>query len=1416
MEDADSFPFAARRFIYRQCGLDPWHWIQPQPQGNHLRAIGHFHGHYVAVGRRGTILTSLEGCSWRRGASGTRNSLNSLASNGDRLVIVGNEGTVLISRDAGEWTAVIPPTARTLYYVIWAADHFWAVGEAGVILRSPDAESWTNVDAGVAATLYGIAHDAAGWVIVGADGLILTSTDGEIWQRRNFEMHGRSDLYAVCAGTQGMVAVGYGGLIVSSPDGNDWQHHPPVVRRDLYAVHFAAGRYITVGFGGTMLSRTGDGPWENIAVPTTAGLSGVMYAEGRWQAVGYYGTILGSDSGEEWAGPTGDRPGELESVTDGPDGFIAVGRDGLWASAADALSWRSLAVSVNRRLRAVEYDGRILLAVGDDGLVLRSEDGREWRQIEAGIPRNLYGLGTDGHSWLAAGEWGRIYHSVDGVNWTECATDTTQDLYAVTDGPQGWVATGRNGTLLHSRDGRQWRRHEAGTPNHLYAVAAGDTMYAAVGEGGVVTCSGDGCHWAAFGLGRRNHLEGICWSEEQWWAVGYEGIVFASLDGRTWLQLPSPAETNLYEIATNGRQLVTVGEGGVILTRPVLPAAGNTGVIYDTDHRLGELRFLATGRVPILSAMGGVGELHEAINAGYRLLPRDIAVMEAPLSANQIPDNPSPAVVPTVPPRVTEPAGDAFLARATWREAVWYANQLSRKRGWQPCYYATAKGEGCIHRHNFRETGIFCDVSADGYRLPTTEELTRMLVAGRMGMGRPLVLPGKSGGEWCWPGWEKTAGESGAERAGAVAEPGTPEIMVARRRGPHYLQFEIPPSGSRYPFRLVRTVPSTEPGLDINRLAFTPGGSAEVVFSAYHGAGQARQGLRQEEVSVALDGVETPFNIEPLSGDAPVTGVICFDTSASISASTLTEGRQLMRELLSHGAPEDRWALVNTATARPISLWTVDRQRLETRLDLLPSGGFTRLHDALVQALESLGPYPGSRHVVVLSDGRDTHSRHSMADVVRLAADSRIAVHVVGTGSVAVDPLEQLARQTGGLWFPSPKDVSLTDLRAALHQYPTGQYRIRGLTSERLLSATELRISVFSDYGLSEDIRAIPPAGPQGPPLVVTLPENLEIPAGEEVILPVSLSAPLDVLPEAWTVTAWEFTLAYDPELLQVKDLWPEGTLSEGWNVRGEWESGGLVIRAEGIRPLRDRGRLLNILLAAGAAGLGRDCARMELSRFRINRDVSAAVKASTRICLGEECIAGDVSGDGAVTVYDAQLIETFVLEGSPPDALPLCAADVTGDGEITALDAAWVRRCDSGEWTGFPLDEQSIADTDARLRMATSDLYNERDFVWRVPVVLDANRGVTAWEMVLEVREDWSLAFERSLLTDDWSLGVVRRENLWRVVMAGARPVTGGQVLFVEIRLNSSIGGRTWSDTPPDVCGMMCAYRIEENPTVE
>ncbi|MDT7910160.1 MAG: hypothetical protein RQ912_09555, partial [Thermus sp.] len=107
-----------------------------------LNGVTYGNGLFVAVGSRGTILTSRDGVNWTEQTSGTGNRLNGVTYGNGLFVAVGRHGTILTSRDGVNWTE--QTSKAGLNGVTYGNGLFVAVGrdvgsygDYGIILTSP-------------------------------------------------------------------------------------------------------------------------------------------------------------------------------------------------------------------------------------------------------------------------------------------------------------------------------------------------------------------------------------------------------------------------------------------------------------------------------------------------------------------------------------------------------------------------------------------------------------------------------------------------------------------------------------------------------------------------------------------------------------------------------------------------------------------------------------------------------------------------------------------------------------------------------------------------------------------------------------------------------------------------------------------------------------------------------------------------------------------------------------------------------------------------------------------------------------------------------------------------------------------------------------------------------------------------------
>lgn len=95
----------------------------------------------MAVGERGTVITSANGTSWSSQQAGVQSDLRAVAYGNGKFLAVGPKSVV--SDDGLTWRPVTIPTEGSLTSVIYAAGRFTAADDRGKAFDSADGATWT-------------------------------------------------------------------------------------------------------------------------------------------------------------------------------------------------------------------------------------------------------------------------------------------------------------------------------------------------------------------------------------------------------------------------------------------------------------------------------------------------------------------------------------------------------------------------------------------------------------------------------------------------------------------------------------------------------------------------------------------------------------------------------------------------------------------------------------------------------------------------------------------------------------------------------------------------------------------------------------------------------------------------------------------------------------------------------------------------------------------------------------------------------------------------------------------------------------------------------------------------------------------------------------------------------------------------
>ena len=206
------------------------------------------------------------------------------------------------------------------------------------------------------------------------------------------------------------------------------------------------------------------------------------------------------------------------------------------------------------------------------------------------------------------------------------------------------------------------------------------------------------------------------------------------------------------------------------------------------------------------------------------------------------------------------------------------------------------------------------------------------------------------------------------------------------------------------------------------------------------------QTIDPASVTLSVNGVPVTAT-GTLSGEAgnhiTRTVVLAVDISGSMQGAPLSAAKSAIHTFAAAVPADVRIGLVSfERVATVVQPPSTDRGLLLSATDALAVKGETSLYDGLILAIATAGT-TGARSVVVLSDGADTTSAHTTADVER-ALKRGVLVDVVpfNTSGAHVSTLAAWARSTGGRAIQASSAAELASAFTAVAGDTTNQVQL--------------------------------------------------------------------------------------------------------------------------------------------------------------------------------------------------------------------------------------------------------------------------------------------------------------------------------------------------------------------------------------
>lgn len=226
----------------------------------------------------------------------------------------------------------------------------------------------------------------------------------------------------------------------------------------------------------------------------------------------------------------------------------------------------------------------------------------------------------------------------------------------------------------------------------------------------------------------------------------------------------------------------------------------------------------------------------------------------------------------------------------------------------------------------------------------------------------------------------------------------------------------------------------------------------EVYASVTAADGEPVTGLTQADFEVRESGaLQTISNFA--AGEFPLSVAVAVDRSFSMAGPRLALVTSAARVFFGELRPQDESMLIaigsEVEVLAPLSTDRATQLAAVARLDLF---GSTRLHDAIVKAIDAVQPAKGRRAVVLLSDGDDRDSRTTLFETLDRARESDVMIYPVAVGPARPPLFPELATLTGGRSFHTPTAPALTAAVRAIARELRQQYML-GYTPSRPIVA---------------------------------------------------------------------------------------------------------------------------------------------------------------------------------------------------------------------------------------------------------------------------------------------------------------------------------------------------------------------------
>jgi VWFA-related protein len=216
----------------------------------------------------------------------------------------------------------------------------------------------------------------------------------------------------------------------------------------------------------------------------------------------------------------------------------------------------------------------------------------------------------------------------------------------------------------------------------------------------------------------------------------------------------------------------------------------------------------------------------------------------------------------------------------------------------------------------------------------------------------------------------------------------------------------------------------------------------------------------------------TPSEIRALGEGESLATLLVIDVSGSMNkADKLDSAKEAAKAYVRQMRANDVAGLLSFNTARQlVQPLTDDRAALIDAIDGLKADGDTAMYDALYEGVGILSARTGRNAIIVLTDGLDNRSQHTLNEVTSLIGPGGLSISTVGLGDPSqlglnmagldVPGLRALAARAGGSYASAADRASLMSVYERYGRALHSEYALTYVTSLPLRDGVNRSLSV--------------------------------------------------------------------------------------------------------------------------------------------------------------------------------------------------------------------------------------------------------------------------------------------------------------------------------------------------------------------